>query len=288
MEARGASFRFRLEREVDAPSELVWRSLVAMLDRSVVETDETGAHATPRPSEVGGETRFRLDNWHLAERTTVAASPSRREYEIVKGAPVVSYRGITVLSDVNDGCRITWTVEAEPAPGRELEFDAFIERAELAVTRGLDMLTAAIPSLDDPLSRRFVIERHLTVEPQRVWEAIVELYADADYSELSPAEPAYGRGAIIRYRYGDWAQHAAVAVWRPPRHRAYEMLDGAPVRRYRGMTTVTPDASGSILRWECVFVLDDEDHSEEYRRLAEATVGRAVDRVAARAVAAPG
>lgn len=122
---------FRLERDVEAPAETVWLALVEMLDRTAVEGET-------RPSEVGGETRFALDNWQLVERTMVSEPPVTRVYHVVEGAPVSRYEGTSTIVTVNDGCRITWTVEASPAPGREDDFDAFIQRAELAVTRGID------------------------------------------------------------------------------------------------------------------------------------------------------
>ena len=66
------------------------------------------------------------------------------------------------------------------------------------------------------------------------------------------------------------------------------MLDGAPVRRYRGTTTVAEHPEGSRLRWECAFALgaDGGDRADvaEYLRLAYETVGRAVARVEALAL----
>jgi uncharacterized protein YndB with AHSA1/START domain len=268
--ATGGSPQFQLVRFVDAPPELVWRSLVALLDRS-------GGDA-PLPSEVGGEVRFRLDDWELLERTETSEAPHRRVYRVVEGAPVTSYVGTSEITAVDGGSRITWTVDATAAPARAGEFAAFVARAEVAVTRGLDAVVAGVPPLDEA-AHRFTFERRLAVPASRVWDAIAAMYADADYSYTVAGDPPIGEGAVIRYRYGDWLQHALVVTWEPPVRRVYEMLDGAPVRRYRGTTTVVDDADGALLTWECEFALDPEQDADEYLRLAHATVGRAVERV---------
>jgi uncharacterized protein YndB with AHSA1/START domain len=272
MVGESGPLQFRLERHVDAPRALVWRALVAMLDRAA-------PGGRPPPSEVGGEVQFALDEWHLRERTIVSEAPGFRSYHVVEGAPTAHYEGTSELIDVNDGCLLAWSVHAQPAPGRDDEFRAFIARAEIAVTRGIEAVLAAVPTFDRDPTHRFVFERELAVAPERVWDAIARLYEAADYATFAPDEPPFGRGAVIRYRYGPWAQHALVATWHPPHRRVYEMLDGAPVRRYRGTISVEPAHGGARLRWECEFVLDEAVASDEYLRLAEETVGRAVEHV---------
>jgi hypothetical protein len=128
---------FRLERDVPASPEQVWAALVALLDRAGHEAGR------PRPSEVGGETRFSLDEWALVEQTTVADAPSRRVYRIVDGAPVDSYEGVTEVHPDGAGCRLTWTVTAVPSAAAA-DFDAFMARAQVAVERGIEAVLAGL------------------------------------------------------------------------------------------------------------------------------------------------
>ena len=117
---------FLIERPLPAGVKAAWDAMVAVIGADLVE--------------VGGEHSFSLDQWPLVERTTEIDAPRRRVYEIVSGAPVRRYEGTTTFEPGPGGSAravLRWEVVIEPA---DEPYDAFLARAEVAVTRGVDFI----------------------------------------------------------------------------------------------------------------------------------------------------
>ena len=123
---------FVLERRVGASVEDTWAAFTGIIPPSL--------------SQVGGEFVFKFDEWELTERTLELDPPRRRVYGMVAGAPVHSYVGTTELHADGDDCLLRWTVVADPAVAPEI-FDVFFARAELVVTRGINMILDGVQKL---------------------------------------------------------------------------------------------------------------------------------------------
>jgi hypothetical protein len=65
--------------------------------------------------------------------------------------------------------------------------------------------------------------------------------------------PPHGVGAIrqLGSRFG--GSREEVVAHDPPRHLAYVILSGLPVREYRADVDLTPDGSGTRIEWRAVF-----------------------------------
>ena len=93
-----------------------------------------------------------------------------------------------------------------------------------------------------------------------VWPLIGEAHRWKDWSFLTRSElvavgdPAPdGVGAVRRFtRYGIGSREQVVA-WEPPRHLAYTILSGFPVRHYLAEVTLTPDDGGTLINWSATF-----------------------------------
>jgi Polyketide cyclase / dehydrase and lipid transport len=93
-----------------------------------------------------------------------------------------------------------------------------------------------------------------------VWPLIGEAHRWKDWSFLTRSQlvgqgdpPPDGVGAVRRFtRYGIGSREQVVA-WEPPRHLAYTILSGFPVRHYRADVTLTPEGGGTLIRWSATF-----------------------------------
>jgi len=91
-------------------------------------------------------------------------------------------------------------------------------------------------------------------------EAVWELVSDADrYHEWgpwnasgyrSPGDAAHGGAGAIRWmRYGRTTTVERVLESEPGRRLVYTVVKGIPVRNYRAEVTLTPDGTGTRIRW---------------------------------------
>jgi uncharacterized protein YndB with AHSA1/START domain len=75
----------------------------------------------------------------------------------------------------------------------------------------------------------------------------------AEYErEGTPAPP--GAGAVRRLGNRVFSTREEVIASDPPRHFAYRILSGVPVREYRADVTLTPHGTGTEIRWASTFV----------------------------------
>ena len=60
-------------------------------------------------------------------------------------------------------------------------------------------------------------------------------------------------GAVRIFRTGLVRSKERVVVSDPPRHFAYELVSGLPLRDYRADIELEPDGDGTLVRWRCSF-----------------------------------
>lgn len=128
-----------IERHLSAPRDDVWAALLVLLG------DATGGYDTPgdpAPHGPGATKHFRLGDLDLTEVTVSLEAPWRRVYEITSGAPVKFYQGSTVIVPEGDGSILMWSALIEPLP--DGGSDAFVERAEVALTAAVDRIVATV------------------------------------------------------------------------------------------------------------------------------------------------
>src|SRR4030095_15050647 len=99
-----------------------------------------------------------------------------------------------------------------------------------------------------------------TATPDAVWHLLVDATAWSDWSRIPRAERERegtpspdGVGSIRRLGPGRMASREEVVAFDPPRHFAYVLLSGLPVRVYRAGVEITPDGSGTLIAWRATF-----------------------------------
>ncbi|MGH9080978.1 MAG: SRPBCC family protein [Acidimicrobiales bacterium] len=71
---------------------------------------------------------------------------------------------------------------------------------------------------------------------------------------LEEGDPAPdGTGALRRFTRFGVGSSERVLAWDPPRHLAYTVVKGFPVRNYRADVTCTPDGPGTLVSWSATF-----------------------------------
>jgi hypothetical protein len=60
-------------------------------------------------------------------------------------------------------------------------------------------------------------------------------------------------GAVRIFRTGLVTSKERVVVAEAPRHFAYELVSGLPLRDYRADIELEPDGDGTLVRWRCSF-----------------------------------
>jgi Polyketide cyclase / dehydrase and lipid transport len=93
-----------------------------------------------------------------------------------------------------------------------------------------------------------------------VWPLIGEAHRWKDWSFLTRTELVEvgdpdpdGVGAVRRFsRYGIGSREQVVA-FEPPRHLAYTILSGFPVRHYLADVTLTTEEDGTLIKWSATF-----------------------------------
>jgi uncharacterized protein YndB with AHSA1/START domain len=74
----------------------------------------------------------------------------------------------------------------------------------------------------------------------------------AEYEREGVPAP-HGVGAVRRFGNRVASTREEVLEHDPPRHLAYRILSGVPVRSYRADVTLTPDGTGTAIRWAATF-----------------------------------
>lgn len=96
--------------------------------------------------------------------------------------------------------------------------------------------------------------------PDAVWRLLVDATAWSDWTRIPHAvreregTPAPdGVGSIRRLGLGRMGSREEVVAFEPPRHFAYILLTGMPVRNYRADVELTPDGAGTLIAWRARF-----------------------------------
>jgi uncharacterized protein YndB with AHSA1/START domain len=105
-------------------------------------------------------------------------------------------------------------------------------------------------------------ERTSRAAPDAVWALVSDVttypewgpWQAAEYRRPGDTEPR-GPGAVQwlrseqRYLFRHPVSIERILVAEPPRHLAYTVIGGLPVRGYRADVTLTPDGAGTHIRW---------------------------------------
>ena len=101
-----------------------------------------------------------------------------------------------------------------------------------------------------------------TAAPQAVWALLADATtwpAWSDFEEAvierPDADGGQGVGSLRRFKVGRTRSREEIVAFEPPRHVAYLLLSGLPLRDYRGDVelTATPDG-GTDIHWHSEFV----------------------------------
>ena len=101
---------------------------------------------------------------------------------------------------------------------------------------------------------------HSTAPPEAVWPLLADggnwdRWARMSESKLQRkgSDDPNGIGAIRRFRTLRLVTREEVIAFDPPRHLAYRLLKGMPVRDYRADVELTPSGGGTDITWTSVF-----------------------------------
>ena len=109
--------------------------------------------------------------------------------------------------------------------------------------------------------RRFQVSADSSAPVERVWALLADgagwsRWASFRSSSLERegTPPPDGVGAIRRFGTGPGVSREEVIEFDPPRHLAYRLLSGLPLKGYRADVTVEPrDGGGSTVTWSSSF-----------------------------------
>src|ERR1043166_7121475 len=107
----------------------------------------------------------------------------------------------------------------------------------------------------------YVIEANATAPPEVVFALLADgagwkAWAGPFIQESSwerTGDPPGGVGAIRRLGWRRFASREEIVAYDPPRHLAYTMLSGQPVRNYRADVELTAHDGGTHIRWSATF-----------------------------------
>lgn len=123
-------------------------------------------------------------------------------------------------------------------------------------------MTGSTPGGSAALTGRwsYAISARSSAPPEEVWPLLGEAHRWQDWSFLTRSEliqagqpVADGVGARRRFTSHGIGSTEEVVVWDPPRHLAYSILKGFPVRHYRADVVLEPDGSGTLINWSGTF-----------------------------------
>jgi hypothetical protein len=93
-----------------------------------------------------------------------------------------------------------------------------------------------------------------------VWPLVGEAHRWKDWSfvtrsglERSGRPAPDGVGAVRRFSRMGIGSREEVLAWDPPRHLAYTVLAGFPVRNHRSDVLLTPEGNGTLISWSATF-----------------------------------
>jgi uncharacterized protein YndB with AHSA1/START domain len=97
--------------------------------------------------------------------------------------------------------------------------------------------------------------------PDAVWALLADATtwpAWSDFEEATIERPdadgGQGVGSLRRFRFGRTRSREEIVAFEPPRHVAYVLLSGLPLRDYRGDVELTPTATGGTdIHWHSEF-----------------------------------
>lgn len=97
--------------------------------------------------------------------------------------------------------------------------------------------------------------------PEAVWALLADATtwpAWSDFEEATIERPdsagGQGVGSLRRFRFGRTRSREEIVAFEPPRHVAYVLLSGLPLRDYRGDVELTPtDDGGTDIHWHSEF-----------------------------------
>src|SRR4051794_26607324 len=97
--------------------------------------------------------------------------------------------------------------------------------------------------------------------PEAVWALLADATTWPAWSDFASAEierpgvdAPQGVGSRRRFTYGRTRTYEEIVAFDPPRHVAYTLLSGLPLRDYRGDVTLTPTPDGgTAIRWQSQF-----------------------------------
>lgn len=101
---------------------------------------------------------------------------------------------------------------------------------------------------------------HSKAPPEAVWRLLADGGNWDQWARMSESKLARkgddqrnGIGAIRRFRTGRIVTREEVIAFDPPRHLAYRLLSGMPVKDYRADVELTPAGGGTDITWTSVF-----------------------------------
>jgi len=111
------------------------------------------------------------------------------------------------------------------------------------------------------MARSWEIVEWSAAPPERVWELLADARgwpAWAAFShaalEREGAPTADGVGAVRAFGTGPVRSREEVVAFEPPRHFAYVLQRGLPVRGYRADVVLEPTGAGTRICWSSSFV----------------------------------
>ena len=134
---------FVIERLVAAPRDVVWRELLALVGAGGYSVE-----GDPAPHGPGAQVRFHLGDYALTEETLSLEPPWRRCYAVIEGAPVALYQGTATIRDDGATCLLVWSYLADP--GGDERADAFLERAQQALSTAVERIATAAEAAVSP------------------------------------------------------------------------------------------------------------------------------------------
>lgn len=106
--------------------------------------------------------------------------------------------------------------------------------------------------------QRIGVRTTSTAPPERVWALLADATTWPTWSTFDEAEieqpgdtDPQGIGCLRRFRRGRIRSRERIVAFDPPRHVAYTLLSGLPLRDYRGDVTLTAtDTGGTEIHWQ--------------------------------------
>ncbi|MBK5287638.1 MAG: SRPBCC family protein [Acidimicrobiia bacterium] len=104
------------------------------------------------------------------------------------------------------------------------------------------------------------LERVTTAAPEMVWRWLADASSWSQWTKLSRTvleregspEPD-GVGAVRKFTRSGGSSREEVVAFDPPRHFAYELRSGLPIRNYRSDVRLTPEGTGTRISWHSEF-----------------------------------